>query len=89
MSISDIYKIKHRFVTRQIGDDMVLVPVETNVANMNELFTMNSTASFIWKHVDGVNTEEDIIRLLQEEFDVDMQTAERDLNDFLDQLDNF
>jgi hypothetical protein len=53
---------------------------------MNQLFTMNSVGCFIWKCLDGVKTEADIIQLIVDEFDVEPETAKSDLQDFLTDL---
>lgn len=86
MTLKDIYKKKKDFVTRQIGNELVLVPVKSNVAQMNELITMNETACFIWESIDGKNSKEDILKLLVEEFDVDKDLALRDLDLFLGKI---
>jgi len=88
MELKDIHELKKRFVTRQVGEEMVLVPVESNVADMNELLTMNSTACFIWNCIDGVKSEDDIVSMMVEEFSVDTDTARDDLNAFLDEMRN-
>lgn len=86
MNLKDINKLKPRFVTREVGNEMVLVPIETNVANMNELFTMNGTACFIWNSINDSNTVDDIVNLLVQEFDIDSSTALADLNDFTESI---
>ncbi|MDX9846043.1 MAG: PqqD family protein [Tenuifilaceae bacterium] len=86
MTLKEIFKLKPRFVTRQVGNELVLVPIETNVANMNELFTMNSTASLIWNSINDSNTEEDIVNLLVKEFDIDRETALVDLTSFTESI---
>ncbi len=86
MNLKDINKLKPRFVTRVVGNELVLVPIETNVANMNELFTMNSTASLIWNSINDTNTEEDIVNLLINEFDIDRETALNDLTSFIESM---
>jgi hypothetical protein len=69
-----------------VGNELVLVPIETTVANMNELFTMNSTASLIWSSINDSNTEEDIVTLLVKEFDIDRETALKDLTSFTESI---
>lgn len=86
MTLKEIFKLKPRFVTRQVGNEMVLVPIETNVANMNELFTMNGTACFIWNNINDSNTVEDIVNLLVQEFDIDSNTALADLKAFTESI---
>jgi methyltransferase-like protein len=86
MTTIDFKKQKNRYVTREVDNELVLVPIESNVASMNQLFTMNSVGCFIWKCLDGVKTEADIIQLIVDEFDVEPETAKSDLQDFLTDL---
>lgn len=88
MKIEDLVQLKDRFVTRKIGEEMVLVPLESNVANMDEIFSMNSTACFIWECIDDQTTFDDVLQRIQDEFDVPHQLAEKDLHTFLKDLES-
>ena len=49
MEIRQLNAIKSKFVTRTVGDELVIVPLSGNVAQMNRLFTLNETGKFIWE----------------------------------------
>lgn len=83
MTLIEIFLFKKHFATRPVGDELILVPVTSNVANMNELFTLNDVGSFIWHSIDGKRTEKDILNDLINEFSIDEQTARHDLSEFL------
>lgn len=83
MTIQELYAKKSQFATRNVGTELVLVPLKNNVADMNALYTMNETGSFIWDHIDGTNTEEAIVLALKAEFEVEETEARRDLEGFL------
>jgi hypothetical protein len=63
------------------------VPLSSNVAHMNELFTLNETAKFIWENIDTQSTIEGLIALITDSFDINDETAARDIEAFLANLE--
>ena len=88
MELQSLYKMKSGFVAREVGNELILVPLTGNVAQMNALFTLNDTAKFIWENITEENTEDDLINLMTEEFDIERETAEKDIKIFLGRLKN-
>ncbi len=87
MDISEIVSGRSSFAEKKVGEEIVLVPIKDSVASMDEMFTLNDVGSFIWEQLkDGV-TEENLTNALVEEFDVDTDTANADLKEFLAQLE--
>lgn len=86
MNIKSIAEKKEHFAARLVGEELILVPLKDNVADMNEMFTLNDVGSFIWNNINEHNTLEDIKEAIASEFDIDEETAEKDLNEFLNQL---
>ena len=83
MDIQQLYRIKSKFVTRAVGNELIIVPLSGNVAQMNELFTLNETAKLIWENLDENTSLESMQTLLTETFDVDKATALNDVESFL------
>ena len=73
-------------VTTKTGNEYVLVPVANNIADMNSVYTLNETGAFIWEHINGENSVEDIINEMTTEFEVDFVTASNDLFSFIDDM---
>ena len=88
MDIQTLYKLKTKFVAREMDNEMILVPLTGNVAHMNELFTLNETAKFIWENTKENTTLSDIENLMTEEFDIDPETAKKDIELFLNRLES-
>ncbi len=88
MEIQTLYNLKSKFVTREVGDELIIVPLSGNVAQMNELFTLNETAKVIWENLHEDTSFEDLQRLITETFDIDAQTAAKDIDSFLIYLDS-
>ena len=87
MNIQTLSSIKSKFVARQVTDELVIVPLSGNVAQMNELFTLNETGKFIWENATENNDISSIAKLMTEAFDIDEATATNDVNVFLSQMD--
>lgn len=86
MNFENITQLKSKFVSRKVGNDMVLVPLVSNVAQMDTLFNLNETAGFLWENLDENSSIELLKNQLLESFEVDDATAEKDVKDFLDRI---
>jgi len=65
---------------------MILVPVHRDVGDLDNVYSLNETASFIWSHLDGKKTLEQVRDLLLQEYDTDQGKAEDDLRRYIGQL---
>lgn len=86
MKVEELYKIKLRFAVRKVGNELVVVPLVDNVARMDKLYTLNETAGYLWENLVEGMTVEKLKEQLLEEFDVDEQTAEKDVIAFLEKI---
>jgi hypothetical protein len=87
MDIQTLYTLKPKFVAREVGNELILVPLTGNVAQMSELFTLNETGRFIWENSNETTTSEQMENLLTESFTIDNETAKKDLENFLVQME--
>ncbi len=85
MDFSILQQLKSKFVARNVSNELVLVPLTGNVAQMNEMFTLNETACFIWENCEKVDTLQQMCDLMLENFDVDADMALADIKNFLSQ----
>jgi hypothetical protein len=76
-------------VTRKTGNEYVLVPITNNIADMNSVYTLNETGAFIWEHIDGKRSVEEIIDELTNEYNIDKQNAESDVLTFIDNMSKY
>lgn len=86
MNLKSLQKIKAGFVTREVGEELVLVPLTGNVAQMNELFTMNETGKFIWENINDDTTIDELADKMVEVFEVSPEIARRDICGFLEKM---
>jgi len=87
MNLQSLHKLKSKFVARNVGNELILVPLTANVAQMNELFTLNETGKFIWENINDNSTVLEIENLMIETFDIDSAIAKRDIELFLSKLE--
>jgi methyltransferase-like protein len=76
-------------VTRKTGNEYVLVPVANNIADMDSVYTLNETGAFIWEQIDGKRTIEEIIELLIHEYEIDNESAIKDVFEFVGNMKKF
>lgn len=88
MEIESLFQLKSKFVTREVGNELIVVPLSANVAQMNELFTLNETAKVIWENLNEGIDMPTIIQTITDTFDIDKYTAEKDIELFLRRLES-
>ena len=79
-------KIKKELIKREIAGDTILVPVNETVYDSNGLFVLNELASFIWDMLPSVNSEEEIVDAVLNEYEVEKEEAEKDIKEFMEKL---
>ena len=79
-------KIKKELIKRSIAGETVLVPVGRTVYEANGLFVLNELGAFLWDRLPEAQNEAQLLAAILEEYEVDEQTASRDLTAFLDKL---
>ena len=72
-------------VSRKIAGETFLVPVRGNMADMKRIFALNPVADFIWQNLDKKNLD-DLCNEVSGHFDVSRQQAEKDMQEFINEL---
>ena len=73
-------KIKKGYRLRPLGNEYILVAEGLDVLDANTMVSMNATAAFLWEAVEGKEFDAEImVQLLLDEYDVDRETAEKDV----------
>jgi len=66
-------------VTRRIAGETVIVPVRNDVADLDSIYTLNETGSFVWDLIDGQRTVARLIDAVVAEFEVSPAVAATDV----------
>ena len=75
-------------VSRRIAGEAVLVPVRSQVAEIDCLFTLNDMGSLVWDLLDGERSVSQIAEVICESYEVTAEEATRDLLGFLAALES-
>jgi hypothetical protein len=73
-------------VSRVVSGEHILVPLASRGADIDSIFNLNSTGTFIWEKIDGRKSGEAIAALVAAEFQVSQSQARLDCGEFLAQL---
>ena len=73
-------------VCRNIIGETILVPIRGNLADMQQIFTLNSLGTFIWDQLDGEKNLADTKNAVLENFETEPDQVESDLLEFIGQV---
>lgn len=77
-------KTKKGFILRSLGKEYILVAEGLEAVDANRMISMNESAAFLWKAVEGKEFDaKTLVDLLQEEYDVSLEVAEKDVASLL------
>lgn len=72
-------KTKPGFILRPLGKEYILVAEGLEASSANRMISMNESAAFLWKAVEGKDFEtETLVDLLLEEYGITREVAEKD-----------
>ena len=72
-------KIVEGFRLRPLGKEFIVTPESVAQINLNKMISLNSSAAYLWKSVEGKEfTAETLRDLLLERYDVSEEIAMRD-----------
>lgn len=71
------------FVTRQMGNEMVMVPLTDKVADMTSVLTLNEVGADILRLLETPLTKKELIRQMLDLYDVDESTLIEDVEAFI------
>ena len=79
-------QIKKELIKREIAGDVILVPVGKDAIDMNGLIILNELGVFLWNHIPQAEDESQLVKLVLDEYEVDIETATKDVHEFMDKL---
>lgn len=79
-------KIAKEFILREIAGECVLIPTGATTQEFNGLITLSETAKFIWENIEKVDSFQEMISLILENYEIDEESATKDAWEFINQL---
>lgn len=83
-------KIKSGYLLRTIADTHIVVPIAERVIEFKGMMTLNEVAASIWEFMKSEDRDyeyNEILEFILSEFEIDKETAERDLKNLLEQME--
>ena len=80
-------KIKEGFLLRQVAGQTVVLPTGDDL-DLNMMITLNGTGAFLWECLQNETTEEELVKALLAEYDVDESTARECVESFVKKLND-
>jgi hypothetical protein len=66
-------------VTRRIAGETVVLPMREDVVDLDALYTLNETGSFVWELIDGQRSVGALVEAMVEAYAVDGDLAAADI----------
>ena len=76
-------KTSNEFIMREIAGEYVLVPIGKRTLTFQGLVTMNEVGALIWEMMEKESDIDQIVSGILDEYEVDEQTARKDVLDFI------
>ncbi len=76
--------IKNGFMLREIAGQSVVVPLGARVVEFNGIMTLSESGAVLWRKLEKETTFEEMVAALLAEYDVDKDTASKDVEDFVE-----
>lgn len=81
-------KIKDGFVLRNMMDEYIVMPTGDNIAKFDGVVVLNEVSAFVFEQLKSPVGWEDVLEAVLAEFDVDEETAKKDLDEVLEEFRN-
>ncbi|MCG1024355.1 MULTISPECIES: PqqD family protein [unclassified Dehalobacter] len=79
-------KIKDGFMLREVAGQWVVVPLGERVVEFNGIMTLSESGALLWKVLENEVAEEELTEAIIKEYDIDRETAEADVREFVNVL---
>ncbi len=79
-------RVKEGFILRKIGDQSIVVAVGEASKSFHGMLHLNDTGSFLWEQLEKEKTEEELIQVLLQEYEVSRDQAQQGVEKFLNSL---
>jgi hypothetical protein len=80
------YERNPDYIFRRVVDELVLVPIHQDVADMDCIYTMNPVGALIWERLHQPATQAELAEAVMAEYDADPAVLATDLEDFLREM---
>jgi len=73
-------------VSRVIAGETLIVPVRKGVGDLASIYSLNQVASSIWQAIARPLSKDEIVELIEQEFEGERQQVDQDVDAFLAEM---
>ena len=77
------------FILRNIAGEYMLVPVGERMISFSGIMMLNELAGFVWEQLQNPISQEELLKAILNEYDIDEATASSDLSELLKKFKDF
>ena len=86
IDLDTVYTASEDIVTREIEEELIIVPLVSGIGDEDDLFTLNETGRAIWDKLDGQKDLKSVIEELSAEFGAADGEIAEDVTGFVEEL---
>ena len=79
-------KVRDGFILREVGDQPVVVAVGGASQYFNGMVKLNASGKFLFEQLKDDKSEDDLVKAMTEKYEVDEETARKDVQSFVETL---
>ena len=79
-------KIKEGFVLREVAGQAVVIAVGKASESFHGMINLNSTGKVIWTGIQDGQTEEEIVKNITDQYEVESERAEKDVKQMIQKM---
>ena len=79
-------KVNQDFILREVAGENFLIPLGHAALRIHGMIVMTESGVLLWKKLQTEQTIESLTESLLEEYDVDRQTAQKDVTEFIEKM---
>ena len=77
-------KIKEGYAVRQMGEEYIVVALESEIDEYSGMITLNNSGYYIWNKLKSDISYDDLLSDLTEKYDAPVKVIKADLDAFLE-----
>lgn len=79
-------KVRNNFILRRILDDSLLIPTGEAALKVQGMVALSESGSMLYQMLQTGCDKDDLLAAMLREYVIDPETAEKDIDGFLDQM---
>lgn len=79
-------RIVSGFVLREIAGDIIVIPTGEAARRLSGVITLNECGKFLFELLRSEQTKDSLVNALLDEYEIDRDTASRDVDAFIERL---